>query len=137
MNPFVQRMNRERKPMKQKRLGDINIGDMIMTIRGPEPVTEIIHRTNRTMFRVTFEDGRELRMSEDHPIHVEGKGYAALNNSFDYKDLGKAELLEVGDHVTNEDGSSTKIISIEPDAYREDVFTFANSGYYANGFLVY
>lgn len=123
--------------MKQKRLGDIKVGDKIMTIRGPEAVTEIIARENRVMYLVTFADGRELKMSEDHPLHVLDKGYAAINNSFEYKDLGKAEELEVGDFVTGEDGSYTEIVSIEDLDYPQTVYTFANSGFYANGFLVY
>lgn len=123
--------------MKQKRIADLKVGDMIMTDHGPEPITEIITRENRVMYRVTFADGRELKLSEDHPLHVEGKGYASMNNEWDYKDLGRAELLEVGDRVTNQDGTATEIVSIEDLNYPETVYTFGNSGFYANGFLVY
>lgn len=108
-----------------------------MTDRGPEEVTEIITRENRVMYRMAFADGRVLKVSEDHPLFVVGKGYASVNNQWDYKDLGKAAKLEVGDYVLDQEGNEVQLISIEDLDYPQTVYTFSTSGFYANGFLVY
>ena len=122
-----------------KAIVDIKVGDMIQTIRGPEAVTGIIVRENRRMYRVEFSDGRHLNMSEDHPLHVEGKGYASINPdpSISYKDLGVPEQLEVGDNVTDSDGFCNKIVSITDLHYPETVYTLENTEFYANRMLVY
>jgi len=122
-----------------KAIVDIEVGDMIQTVRGPEAVKGIITRVDRRMYRVEFSDGRHLNMSEDHPLHVEGKGYASIHPdpSISYKDLGVPEQLEVGDNVTDSDGFCNKVVSITDLDYPETVYTLENTEFYANGMLVY
>jgi len=122
-----------------KAIVDIEVGDMIQTVRGPEAVTGIITRVDRRMYRVEFSDGRHLNMSEDHPLHVEGKGYASIHPdpSISYKDLGVPEQLEIGDNVTDSDGFYNEVVSITDLDYPETVYTLENTEFYANGMLVY
>ena len=103
-----------------------------------EEVTGIIDRVNRTMYRVTFEDGRYLDMSEDHPLHIENKGPHSINPMIEYKDVGLPEILKVGDHASRLLlGTHSVVKSIEPIPYRGVVYTLENSLFYANGILVY
>ena len=118
-------------------IGDIRKGDLIRVENGIEPVTEVLTRERRAMYAVLFEDGRALRMSDDHPIYVEGKGWCAINPVVEYKDLGMAKTLLVGDHGLGSDGRDNKIISMMQIEYPDTVYTFANSGFFANGMLVY
>ncbi len=123
------------------RIGDVKPGDLIKVERGVEPVGEVIVRSRRVMYRLWFEDGRDLILSEDHPIHAEEKGYACVNPIVEYKDIGITAKLEIGDMVTLEGGfpvrPSTKLKAIEHYPYTGDVYTFSNSRFYANGVLVY
>ena len=126
------------KPM---RIGDVQPGDLIKVERGVEPVEEVLVRNRRAMYRLCFADGREIILSEDHPIHAEEKGYACVNPIYEYKDIGITTRLEVGDMVTLE-GSlpirpSVRLEAIERHPYKGDVYTFSNSRFYANGILVY
>lgn len=118
---------------------DVRVGDEIVTRSGNKKVTEIITRVNRVMYEITFADGRILRASEDHPIYVVGRGYAAVNPGVggNYKDLGIPEQLYVGDFVLDADGKENEIVSIEEIDYPHMVYTFAESEFYANGMLVY
>jgi len=121
------------------RIVDIREGDLIQVEDGVEPVKSIITRTNRVMYRITFADGRGLELSEDHPLYVEGKGYSAINPDpgIDYKDLGIAEPLLIGDKVRDVAGNSTAIKIIDCIEYPSTVYTLENSKFYANGLLVY
>jgi len=118
-------------------IGDVVVGDLILTRNGIEKVSGIITVENRAMFELVFDDGRVVRMSSDHPLFVAGKGYAALIPEADYKDLGLPEQLMLGDKVTDEKGREIAITSITEIEYRDTVYTFENSEFYANGFLAY
>lgn len=103
-----------------------------------EVVTGIITRTNRVMYRLHFEDGRNLEASEDHPFHVKGKGAASIDHrGVEYKDLGYPETLKVGDTVSDYDGKYVEIVKIELMEFSGTVYTLENSLFYANGLLVY
>ena len=115
----------------------IRSGDMIAVQNGTEAVTEVITQVNRVMYGVKFADGRELRMSDDHPLYVYGKGYAAFNPVGDYKDLGMAKILKLGDKVLDEHGRLNKIVDVQLIDYPQTVYTFGNSKFYANVMLVY
>lgn len=124
-------------------IGKVRKGDKIL-IKRPEDgamdwekVGEVITVQNRRMFKLYFEDGTILKASDDHPLHVPGKGYAAVNPAYEYKDMGIPEKLEVGDAVTTIRGPSARIVKIEEFDYPLTVFTFSNSFWFANGKLVY
>ncbi len=122
---------------KQMAIGNIMEGDLIRVENGIEPVTEVLTRERRAMYEVRFSDDRILRMSDDHPIYVEGKGYAAINPVIEYKDLGMAKVLEIGDPVVTINSALVKVESIEQIEYPDTVYTFENSRFFANGVLVY
>jgi hypothetical protein len=122
---------------------DIKEGDEILVLDPltektyAEPVREVIIRTRRKMYKVTMEDGRELHMSDDHPVSVPGKGFSSINPEFEYKDMGIPEKLEVGDKIGSLDGVCPRVQSIEFAEYLARVYTFSNSYFFANGMLVY
>lgn len=120
-------------------IADVKVGDMIMVVDGIEAVTEVITRIDRAMFDITFLDGRVLTASDDHPLYVEGKGFAAINPdpSISYKDLGVAEILTTGDMVLDQDHNLNEVLTIQQVEFPETVYTFGNTRFYANGMLVY
>jgi hypothetical protein len=120
-------------------IDSIKVNDLIKVVNGVEKVTEVITRTNRTMYKIIFNDNRILNTSEDHPLFVEGKGFAAINPdlTIDYKDLGIAKQLNINDNVVTINKNTIKIVKIEPINYIDTVYTFKNSQFFANGILVY
>lgn len=122
-----------------KPIGHIRSGDLIRVQNGLEAVGAVIVRERRVMFKIKFECGRQMILSEDHPVYVDGKGYAAINPDprVDYKDLGVAKTLEVGDYAVSDQGRLIRLTSMEPYDYPGKVYTLSNSGFFANGVLVY
>jgi hypothetical protein len=124
-------------------IGEVQVGDFILTYSEElktnvaVPVTEVIVRTDRPMYQYTFEDGSTLKASEEHPLYILGKGYASLVPVPEYKDMGLAKVVELGDSVVNELGSPKKIVKIERIVYPGAVYTFGNTRFYANHVLVY
>ena len=121
----------------QMQIVDVRAGDWIKVEGGIAAVTEVLVRERRPMNLIKFADGRILETSEDHPLYVDGKGYAAVNPIIEYKDLGIAEVLVIGDKVLDETGQLNEIVAIENMDYPKKVYTFENSKFYANGMLVY
>lgn len=119
-------------------IGEIQPGDLIRVENGIEAVGEVIVREMRAMHMLTFENGSELILSDDHPIFIENKGYAAVNPIYgEYKDLGIPKSLEVGDRAIDEMGRTLRITSIDKYEYRWPVYTLSNSRFFAGGVLVY
>ena len=119
-------------------IGEIQPGDLIRVENGIEAVGEVIVREMRAMHMLTFENGSELILSDDHPIFTESKGYAAVNPIYgEYKDLGIPKSLEVGDRAIDEMGRTLRITSIDKYEYRWPVYTLSNSRFFAGGVLVY
>lgn len=127
------------------RIADVRVGDKVLTpsedglSTGEMEVTEVIVRVNRPMHRIHISNGTVLEASEDHPLYVEGKGWASVKPDprTDYKDIGLPETISIGDKVCDEHGYLHTIVKIEPLDYSEPVFTFAESQFFANGILVY
>ena len=120
-----------------KPIGEVRVGDIILSRTGAKTVSEIIVREKREMHVIRFADGRILNASEDHPLYVKGKGYASVRPTVEYKDLGVPELLEEGDFVVDQNGNENEIVSITDLYYPHEVYTFAETEFYANGMLVY
>lgn len=127
----------------EKPIVDVQVGEFILAyddlsqLNVAVPVKEVIVREGRPMYTYTFEDGKTLVASEDHPLYVVGKGYVSINPSIGYKDMGVPGHISVGDFVVNELGIRNKIVGIDPHPYDGTVYTFGNSKFYANGVLVY
>lgn len=126
-------------------IGQLKAGDKVL-IKRPEngemtweKIGEIIEVSGRTMYTMYFEDGSHFNVSDDHPISVEGKGYAAINPVYTYKNLGldQIDTVKVGDLVTTLSGPSVRITKIVPLDYPGTVITLSNSFWFANGKLVY
>jgi hypothetical protein len=129
--------------LSTKRIDEVQSGDSILTFNHEtgeylsQGITGVIVRQMRPMHKYEFADGRVLNASEEHPLFVKNKGYAAVKPVDEYKDLGRAKVIEVGDLVIDQDGSENEIVSITEMYYPDDVYTLENSGFYANGMLVY
>lgn len=127
----------------EKPIVDVQVGEFILAyddlsqLNVAVPVKDVIVREGRPMYTYTFEDGKTLVASEDHPLYVVGKGYVSINPSIGYKDMGVPGHISVGDFVVNELGIRNKIVGIDPHPYEGTVYTFGNSKFYANGVLVY
>ena len=116
-------------------ISSVREGDEIMGLNGTQAVGEVIVRYNVPIFPVTFEDGRVINVSPDHPLQSE-EGPASLFPQ-DYKDLGTPAKLRVGSRVFTDEGNWLRITKIG-EAHKEPVvYTFSNSLFYANGLLVY
>jgi len=90
------------------------------------------------MFRLHFEDGSHIDTSDDHPFDVKGKGATSIAHHNEvYKELAPRAHLVVGDKVTTQSGEHRRITGIQPIEYPGTVYTFENSMFFANGFLVY
>lgn len=123
-----------------KRIVDVEIGEYILTVNGgSKQVTETIVRVNRPMHVIHFADGRTINASEDHPFHVVGKGAASINPhpTIPYKNLGIPATMTVGDLVIDQNGNENEIVQINPLYFPHEVYTFAETEFYANGMLVY
>lgn len=126
---------------------NIREGDRILIGKGTdfseEVVEEVIVRHNRPMYKIYFDNGTVLEASEDHPLHVKGKGPSSINPTIEYKDLGIPEelaindLVSTGPHNQAGDGLYTRIVKIEPMDYRGVVMTLGNTHFFANGICVY
>lgn len=126
-------------PIGRVREGDeIIVYDSLDRKNKVEKVGEVIVRYDRAMYAVQFDDGTHLRVSDDHPFHIEEKGGpAAINPIYEYKGWGVPGQVHIGDLVTQPDGSRAAITAIKKIDYKGAVFTFSNSLFYANGKLVY
>lgn len=118
-------------------ISEVEAGEIIRVMNGLEEVTGVVTREDRAMYRVRFSDDRYLDVSDDHPLYVEGKGFAAINPVVPYKDLGMAQKLAIGDWVTTLANDTVRVVSIERIDYPDKVYTFENSKFFANGLLVY
>lgn len=127
---------------------DVRVGDEIVVYNPnsgtfeTEKVEGIITRVNRVMYKVHFDDGTYLHMSDDHPLHIPEKGPAAIAPTTVYKDLGDTvHKLRVGDFVTHINGdwnaSAPGITKIEYTEYQDTVYTFVNKFFIANGKVSY
>ena len=126
------------KPISEVSVGDfILVYDELSQFNVAVPVSEIITREERPMYELTFANGNSLRASEDHPLYVQGKGWASVGGIGDYKDLGTVNVIAAGDRVVDANGLSTEILSITQIDFPGEVFTLGNSRFYANGILVY
>lgn len=129
--------------MSFKRIDEVVVGDIILSYSEelgqnvPSTVTGIITRVERPMFQYTFANGKILNASEDHPLYVVGKGYASINPTVEYKEMGIPKTISIGDYVLDESRNEIQIVNIVPIHYPETVYTFQNSVFYANGVLVY
>ena len=126
---------------------DVKVGDEIVVynpkggVFETEKVEGIITRVNRAMFKVHFEDGTYIHISDDHPLHIPEKGPAAIAPTGVYKDLEHVRVLKVGDFVTHINGdwnaSAPVITKIEYEEYLGTVYTFSNKYFIANGKVAY
>jgi ribonucleoside-diphosphate reductase alpha chain len=78
---------------------DIKTGDMIQTVTGFGPVKTIEVHENYPVYKVTFSDGLELRVTEGHIFHVMQNGEDSRKKW--NKDV-RLKDLKVGDYVRKE-----------------------------------
>lgn len=123
-------------------IGTVTKGMMILVFNPKtkrnesQPISEVITRSSRPMYRITFDDGRTLDASDDHPFDVRGVP-TSINPTAEYKNLGIPAKLELGDAVAGQEGRPHGILAIEQIDFPGTVYTLGNSLFYANGLLVY
>lgn len=122
---------------ESKEIGTIKAGERVATQLGSEEVGEVIVRERRPMYKLTFEDGRTLVLSVDHPIYIKGKGMACVKSESDYKGRGVAAVLEIGDYARTDGKVLIKLVGIDHYDFPGKVYTLSNSLFFAGGVLVY
>lgn len=68
--------------LSQKRIDEVNVGDNIMTINGPEKVIGIGEPLKNTLIKYSFDDGSSITGTMDHPLFVLNKGWASCHPNY-------------------------------------------------------
>jgi hypothetical protein len=132
----------------EKAIEDVNIGDFVMTYNEetgklePSEVFELQQPVREGLYVVTFENGKILEVTNDHPLYT-NNGWAAIEVTAAYAGYALDKILElnVGDKVLQDDMTYSTIVEI---VYNEgDVQTYTlkkvakNKNFFANGFLAH
>jgi hypothetical protein len=127
-----------------KAINGVRPGDQVLarcegTI-GPALVLRVDSVIHDDLVRLRFNDGTELVCTDDHPIHVEGKGWCAVDPTRAQREL-LVVPLEVGDVCLMLANGSTRTVlltalSKEPAPRMTYNLTTAQGSYFANGILV-
>ncbi len=131
-----------------KSIEDVNIGDFVLSYNldtgklEPSEVLDLQQPIREGLYTVTFENGKELSVTNDHPLYTD-RGWAAIDVDAAYRGyaLDKIAKLEVGTGVLQQDMTYSKVRSI---AYVPgDVQTYTlkkvskNHNFFADGFLAH
>ena len=135
---------------KIKNIEDIQKGQKVLTFNHDtkeneyKEVEEILHKNEeQSVVQYEFvEDVRSLVGTYDHPLYVEGKGYASYNPELTKQDSGiDVAQIEVGDKVYLSAGYYLEISEILLPDEKVPVFNLSkiadNNNFYANGILAH
>ncbi len=131
-----------------KPIEDVHIGDWVMSYNlqtGKLEASEVLdlqQPVREGIYIVTFENGKVLRVTNDHPLYTD-KGWAAIDVDAAYRGyaLDKVSELDVGTAVMQEDKTYSKVKSIE--YVPGDIQTYTlkkvskNHNFFADGFLAH
>jgi hypothetical protein len=133
----------------EKAIEDVKVGDFVMTYNEatgsnePAEVLELQQPIREGIYVVTFSNGKELRVTNDHPLYVKGNRWAAIEPDAALAGyaLSSVDKLVVGSEVMQEDGSYSSVASINYVAGDIQTYTLKkvakNRNFYANGFLAH
>ena len=135
---------------KIKNIEDIQKGQKVLTFNHDtkeneyKEVEEVLHKNEeQSVVQYEFvEDVRSLVGTYDHPLYVEGKGYASYNPELTKQDSGiDVAQIEVGDKVYLSAGYYLEISEILLPDEKVPVFNLSkiadNNNFYANGILAH
>ena len=142
----VNMANGTTKPIEEVAAGDlVMVYDFRHYKLAEATVEEVQVAEHGQLVKYTFEGGKELVVTPDHPFMVQRKGWASLEpqKSLLYG-FERVEMVEEGDlfFAPNKEGqlSSLKLISIEYIQEEQPTYTISKLGEYdnfiANGFIV-
>lgn len=131
-----------------KNIEDIQIGEEVLTHsfkKGTNEVRKVGGLTKKTTsqtVKYTFEDGKELQATHDHPLYSLNKGWVSRDPFFtSTKYQLTTSLAEVGDSIVKQDNTTANISLIENVEGTFNVYNLvsveANHNYFANEFLVH
>jgi intein/homing endonuclease len=110
----------------------------------PNKVLKLTGPLRNIIYKVTFEDGKTIEMTDDHPIYTKINGWASINpmaSKVGYGDY--INQLEINDYAMISTGEYVKIIGIEKMVIESTkTYSFAtendhSKNYYANGILAH
>ncbi len=131
-----------------KPIEDVKVGDFVLTYNletdklEPSEVLSLQQPVRDGYYEVTFENGKVLKVTNDHPLYTE-KGWAAIevDAALAGYALSHIEKLEVGDSVLQDDLTYARIVSIKYHAGDVQTYTLKkvakNKNFFANGFLAH
>ena len=118
---------------------DFNLGKNV-----PNKVLQLTGPIRNIIYKVTFEDGKLVEMTDDHPIYTKVNGWASINpiaSKVAYGDY--INQLEINDYAMISTGEYVKILDIE-EMIIVDTKTYSfvtenehSKNYYANGILAH
>ena len=133
----------------EKNIEDIKVGDKVYTFNfdtNSKELKEVLEtkvEVEKETFIFDTESGVSVEATLDHPFHVSGVGYAALDTNL-CKEVNGFEVgqLEVGQFPTVFDEKLTTVIkSLDKVEGKKEVFNLSNvkdnHNFYVNGFLVH
>jgi len=134
----------------EKNIEDVRVGDFIMSYdetQGKNVAAEVLELESPVryhLYTLTFEDGRTLRLTSEHPLYARGKGWASIDPEATYNENEQAVgKLEIGDDILDVGSSWAKILNITFEELPRGVQTYnlkkinGYRNFYADGFLVH
>ncbi len=129
-----------------KNIEDVHEGDIIVSVddhlkTGVSRVEKINKVKHDNLVRYTFESGREITSTKDHPFKLLKKGWASLQPEYTkfYRGFEDAKTIKIGDVFISSSGGD-KLIKITnlSESYPTYSISKLSSGraYFANGLVV-
>ena len=131
-----------------KNIEDVKVGDKVITYNHNNDTAEykevlsILVKENEHVVTYVFENGTELTGTPDHPLFVNGKGYASYSPQATKEDSNlDVEQILIGDEVLHLDGYGVTITDIIEDENTHTVYNLDkvadNHNFYAWDFLAH
>lgn len=133
-----------------KNIEDIQVGEYVLSYdinskkQVISKVLEIEKPIHYHIYTLTFENGKILRTTKEHPIYVKDKGWSSVNPKATLITHNlNVKQLEVGDYILNVNNESSKLVNISFKDIPKGVQTYNlkevsnTNNYFAEGFLVH
>ena len=126
--------------MSEVKIADIKVGDLVMTIDGPQPVLEIYSPLHDDLYDHKFDNGKTITCTSDHPLYVVDKGWCSMRPDLSYSRYGvKSKQLEIMDKMAPLATGEVRLLSSTPNPSTVMTYTFStySQTYYAEGLLAH
>lgn len=130
-----------------KNIEDLELGDKIafIDLASKQIKSAIVEKTERVIHEnlvtYTFESGKQITATQDHPFKIENAGWASLHphQSQQYKGFEDIAQIKIGDVFTSANGED-RLINIEYLEGMQETYTISKlstgDNFIANGFIV-